>query len=355
MNQLLTAGALLAATLPIGAQNYFTTPKGFSHPEGNNEVFTSHPLYSANARFQYTDGTQAPTSAKVLKDLAFRRRASEVPGPYGARTTNLTLIYAHTTYSATTTTFATNYKGSSSTTTYSGVLNLPDMSAGPLPLPAPWVVVPLTTTFPYNGTDDLLIEFQCANTTPSAQQYPLDTIDGTYYPGGYSIYNGIEPCQVTGRTNPFWINANNDPVISGGKVSYDMYATDGPASQAAVWILGLTQIYNNLGGALCAHLQPTPQITVPMMTDAIGNIGTTANPVVLSYSYPGYVHLVFAQFVALDPAQGSPIKVALSDDLRYLVGDTGPWNVRRLSTTSGSTAATGTLTNYYVPIFRHGY
>jgi hypothetical protein len=156
-----------------------------------------------------------------------------------------------------------------------------------------------------------------------------------------------------GPDEPVLINATTTRVISAGKVSYDMYATDGPASQAAVWILGLTQIYNNLGGASARTCSRRRMIIGPMMTDAIGNIGTTATRSCSRYSYPATCTSCSRSSSALDRRRArrsrSRCRRPQVPGRRH-----GPWNVRRLSTSS-ITAATGTLTNYYVPIFRHGY
>lgn len=351
-----TSSLLLLTSVAFAQTQYFTSPKGFNLSEGNTEVFTSQPFYGANTRFQFLDGTQAGTSSKVLKSLELRRRPTEVPGPYPARTTNLTVILAHTTQATASTTFATNYKGGLSTTVFSGSFNLPDFSAGPVAMPAPWsILIPYTTNFVYNGTDDLLVELQCAGTTPASTQYPLDCVDAVAVPGGYSVYNGNEPCTVSGHSFPFWSNVNNDPTFAGNVVSYDFYATDAPNSQPGAVILGLGQIYNDLGGALCAHIQPTLDITIPVTTSAIGDIGTAGAPIALSYAYPGFVHKVFVQFVALNPTSTNTIPVALSDDIKYTVGDTGPYALTKVSTTTSSTATTGTLSSFYLPIMRHGY
>ena len=351
-----TSSLLLLTSVAFSQTQYFTTPKGFALQEGNTEVYTSQPFYGANTRFQYLDGTQAPTGAKVLKSLELRRRPTEVPGDYPARTTTLTVILAHTTQATASTTFASNDKGAVSTTVYSGSFNLPDFSAGPGPMPSPFtILVPYTTNFSYNGTDDLLVEIQCAGTTPPSKQYPLDCVDAPAVLGGYSFYNGGEQCQVTGRTYPFWTNANNDPFFTGNTVSFDFYGTDGPASQPGAVLLGLGQLYNNLGGLLCAHIQPTLDISAPVVTNALGEIGNMTSPFTLSYAYPGFVHKVFVQFVALDPTSSSAIKVALSDDIKYTVGDTGPYKVTRISSSTSNTAVTGTQSTFYIPVMRHGY
>ena len=347
---------LVAASLSHAQTQSFTTPAGLVLSEGNNEVFVSQPFYAANARYQYIDGTQNPTAAKTLKGLSLRRRPTAVAGTFPARSTTLTLTLAHTTYASTTTTFSSNYRGGLSTKAYSGPLSMPDLSAGSLPPPAPWaIVIPYTTTFAYNGTEALLVEFQCANTSPADQEYPLDTIQGTVRTGGYGTYNGLAPCQVTGRASPFLINASANPVIASGAVSYSMFATDGPTTQPAAWILGTSQLSSSLGGSVCAPIQPLPLISIGMVTDATGGIGTSEAPIQLTYPYAGIVHQVFAQFAALDAGQAQPLKIALSDDLKYVVGNTGPWNVRRLASLASSTAATGTLSNTYVPVMRHEY
>jgi hypothetical protein len=192
----------------------FVSPHRFDLPEGNGVVLVSQPFYTPSSRFQLVDGSQAPTGAKVLKALQMRRRPSEVPGIYPARTTTLTLLLAHTVFSATSPTFAANYKGNQATTVYSAALSLPDFSAGPLPAPAPWsITIPYTTSFQYNGNDDLLVELQCQGTSPVGQPYPLDTVDASAVLGGYAFYNGVEPCQVTGQPFPFSIVANRGPAL----------------------------------------------------------------------------------------------------------------------------------------------
>lgn len=351
-----SSALLVLSSAAFSQTQYFTTPNGFALQEGNTEVYTSQPFYGANTRFQYLDGTQAPTGAKVLKSLELRRRPTEVAGTYPARSTTLTVILAHTTQATPSPTFASNYKGAVSTTVYSGPFNLPDFSAGPGPMPAPFtILIPYTTTFSYNGTDDLLVEIQCAGTTPANQQYPLDCVDAPALPGGYSYYNSGEQCQVTGRTFPFWTNVNNDPTFTGNTVSFDFFGTDGPASQPGAVLLGLGQLYTNLSGLLCARIQPTLDISVPIVTTALGEIGNLANPFTLSYAYPGFVHKVFVQFVALDPTSTSVIKVALSDDIKYTVGDTGPYKVTRIWSSTSNTAVTGTQSTYFIPVMRHGY
>jgi hypothetical protein len=107
---------------------------------------------------------------------------------------------------------------------------------------------------------------------------------------------------------------------------------------------------------LCAPIQPTLDVTIPV---AIGPTGGDR-----SAARPGRDHVpdaaaaacsCFAQFVAVDFAQAAPLSVALSDDIKWRIGALGPYAVTRISATSATTAppalVSGTLATTYVPVY----
>src|SRR6185295_17396237 len=108
MNSILGASATLVLCATALSQTSWISPTGYTFLQGNTDVYSSVPFYAANARFQYLDGTQVGTPRANIKKIEMRRRPSEVPGTYPARTTTMTVIMAHTSIAAVSTTFATN-------------------------------------------------------------------------------------------------------------------------------------------------------------------------------------------------------------------------------------------------------
>src|SRR5262245_11678149 len=244
MNSLTGVTALLALASSALCQSSWLSPAGYSFVQGNTDAFSSVPFYAANARYQYLDATQVGTPRANINRVEIRRRPSVVPGNFPARTTTLTVIMAHTSLASVSTSFATNYKNAAATTVYSGPFNLPDLSAGPISAPSPFTIaVPFTTNFSYNGADDLLIEFQCAGTSPSAQHYPLDCVDAPAIANGFGFFNSEEHCTV--GANPFYINFDHAPTWAGANVTLDQYGTGAPPSQPGAILIGIGQLYTN--------------------------------------------------------------------------------------------------------------
>ena len=347
----------VSVTIALNAQATFTTPNGFHLPEGTVDAVSFAPVFYPNARVQYFDGTQLGTPRPSIQKLEMRRRPSEVAGFYPPRGFDLVVILAHTTFATRSPTFANNYKGGVKTIAFSGPVTFPDFSAGPLPMPAPWAVAVLfTTPFSYNGTDDLLLELQCSNQGGIGMDYPVDCVDGKQRVGGYVSDSTFDYCMVGSLGFSSWVA--NLPSLQGGTVSFGLYATDGPVSQAGALILGLSQLGSDLGGKLCTALQPNPDATLGIVTDVLGQVGSATSPLTLAYGWPGYVHKVFSQFVALDATQVAPIKVALSDHMKWTIGTTGPYQVASYLATARyapPTALTTGVAYPEVPVLRWTY
>lgn len=350
--------AVAACFVPTAvAQTTFLTPNGFALPEGSVETPSYAPTFYPNARVQYFDGTQVGTPRPHLNKLELRRHPSTLSGFYPGRSFDLVVILAHTSLAARVPTFANNYKGGLATTVFTGTVNWPDFSVGPLPMPAPWsIAVPLYITFSYNGVDDLLVEFQCSNQGGIGMEYPVDCIDAKQRLGGYVADSLFDYCMVGSLGFSSWVAQT--PVLQGGTVTWSLYASDGPTNQAGALVLGVSQWGSDLGGSLCAALQPNLDLVIPVVTDALGAVASPANPMVLAYGWPGFVHKVFTQFVALDPMQTSPIRVALSDHVKWTVGTTGPYAVASYLATARYAPPTNLLSgavNPDIPVMRWTY
>jgi hypothetical protein len=147
-SSLRSAAGPCPAGAAAAAQQTFLVPAGFALDEGDSEAFETQPFFAANARFQYVDGGAARhAAAEPSTSSSFRRRLpSSRPVP-GADDVADGRARAHGGGHAVDDVRG-QYKGGLATQVLGGAFALPDLGAGPLPLPAPWsVLVPFTAAF----------------------------------------------------------------------------------------------------------------------------------------------------------------------------------------------------------------
>lgn len=348
---------LLLSTASL-AQQTITIPPGRATTEGESEITPFIPWYSMSGqgRYQWLSGeNRGPAIAGIAK-LEMRRDGKSGAGVYPARTTDLEVVMAHTNAAAPSTVFADNYKGKVSTVVLPRrTVDLPDHSAN-VGAPAPWtIVIPFDVPFSYNGTDDLLVEMSCLNTSPTGG-YSLDAEDGVPVRSAHADY--IDPAgKCTTQQGSFEIFApmTNFGFVN-GEVKLGLFAMGAPAGEAGVLCLGLNDPNSTFDGRLCAPLRTSLDVTVPVTSaNTTGWIGSPMHPLVLSFPDPQATVRLRAQFAVLDVSRQAPmLPVALSDAVMWTVSSKGVllatvWN------DVNATATSGQVVTRYVPVMRLTY
>jgi hypothetical protein len=332
---------LAAFSTPALAQGFFTSPIGLAEHEGNGISAVNFGTY-AGSRMQFLDGNQKGTARPNLKSIRLRRDSYQPPNTTaGARTIDLGIVMAHTNQAAPSTTFATNYLNNQSTQVYTvKTTNLPDLTAQPV-TPAPWSITLLfDAMFSYDGVNDLLWEVTGANNSAPSTYY-LDTATNGSIAGGGSggfQYNGWTACIVPPNTAQFDIIASTFGTDAANLTSVRWYAQRGPVSSPGALGLGLND--PNLVGPFCAPLRVTPLIAIPVMTDASGNIGSSAAPILVSFPFPGSATFrLHAQFAAVDVPN---LRLYLSDATAHTLSAYSPPTTRACTAIRNTTSATAT-------------
>ena len=334
---------LSALCAPAIAQTTFTSPIQHATTEGASSTFSTHFAWYAASRTQYLDGNQRGTPRPGINRLELRRDGPTGAGTYPARTVNVGIAMSHCDATVTpSSTFASNYIGAPTQVFTVKPVNLPDLSAS-AGTPAPWApVFPFDVTFSYNGTQDLLYEITGNTNSSPSTSYPLDAVTGNATSGGGTgtfRYNGVTGCTVPPNTSRFDIWTFNPQTDANSVVTVRWYADDGPISSPGALALGLSD--PNIAGLFCAPIRTSAEIMVPVMTDANGDLFSSANPLSLSFGYPGINFTLYSQFVTIE---ASTLNVYLSDAAAHdIIAYTPPLtlNLWRVQNTTSDTAATG--------------
>jgi len=340
---------LVTFAAPALAQNTFVSPVGTEVIEGNGISTVNFGSYAAS-RIQFLDGNQRGTPRPNIRAMSLRRDGGSATNTTsGPRTLTLGIVMAHTNQAAASTTFATNYLNSASTTVYTPKpTNLPDHRQQ-TSVPAPWTLrVPFDVMFNYNGTDDLLWETTGTGNTVTTG-YSLDTATNGSMAGGGTggfYYNGLTGCIVPPNTAQFDIISQATTTSATSQVTIQWYALRGPVSSPAVLALGATDP-NLVAPFLCAPLRTSAEILVPVSTDAMGNIASSAAPLRFTFPFPGSAPFtIYGQFAAVDvPAS----RLYLSDATAHLVVPyTAPVTraLTRILNTTSATATTGSSSTF---------
>lgn len=351
--------AVCAALTSISpAQTSFTSPPNVG-ADGDSVVSSLQPFNTATGgrRFQYIVGDVQDVPGmmgEAISRVALRPDPS-APQSVG-RTGNITVVVDHCEFGMLGTTFANNY---SNPTSYPlGTISLPTTTGAS----GFAIMFTLSAPFQYYGVHNptrplataLLVEFRTSSMV-GGTSYSLDCADGTTAPSaGTSMYHGLLPCLVPPNTGGFDI-FKHGPSLNGGFTTIGHHALRGPASSFGILMFGFTDPNTIYGGLLCAPLRTTPDIQVPVSTDAQGAIANFANPLLLSFPnlLPVQSLTMYTQFVVADPARQAPqLGVSLSDAIRFDLHAPTLIERRSLYSATSVTAAQGTLTPQFVPVFR---
>jgi len=347
----------LGAAVP--GQRQFTSPPGVG-ADGDSVVSSLQPFHAAanGRRFQYVvdDARHLPGMAGESISAIALRPDPGAPAS-AARTATVDLVVDHTEFATLSTAFAANYSGSE--TTYAlGTVSLPATTGSS----GFAIAFPLSAPFVYFGVHHptrptrtaLLVEFRTTAVT-GGTFYSLDCADGTLAPSvGTASYLGLQPCVVPPNAGGFDV-VKHPPSTAGGQTAIAWHALRGPASAFGILAIGLTDPDTDYGGLLCAPQRASLDVVLPVTTDGQGSIGSFANPIRLTFPdlRAGQTLRAFSQFVVYDPARAAPqAAVSLSDAVQLDL--TAPRTVDRrlLYATTAANAATGTLTEQFVPVFR---
>ncbi|MEZ5967264.1 MAG: hypothetical protein R3F56_25735 [Planctomycetota bacterium] len=344
----------LAITLPVSAQ--FTSPPGATQGSnsGNSSVLSTQPFAAGTAgrRFQYIVG-DITAGAQTISQLSLQ---SDTSTTSLARNIDILLTMGHApvgTALSPSTTFAANYVSGSET------LVLDDGSGGhalQVSLPATpngfdAIPIPLNHSFAYNGTDELIVDFDTINST-STGSYSLDVESGTttVSVGSFS-YNGLVGCEPQGvgiRQDIF----GRTPASSGGITTCSQYMDDGPMNSFGILSIGFSDPNSNFGGLLCAPLRAYPDIANYFVTtDANGDVGSSTSPIPVSFPDALSSFTFYTQFVIVDPLRAAPeLGVSLSDGVKFDITPPSVRPRRMIYSTSSNTTTTGSSSTLYPPV-----
>lgn len=336
MHSLLQLVVPCALAASLAAQRTVTIPRGFDNVESlSAPASTAHPFHAKFARYQLLDSSLVGTPILGIQKLELRRDGETAAGTFPARTTNLQLLIAHGNAATFSTQFAANYVGAPVKVVASKAFNFPDLSAAG-PSPAPFgISIPFDSgmKFDYDGSHELLIEFQCDTTTPDSKPWPLEAVDSSAPGvGQVGFFESFGYC--TTANGPFLIFARPPETSSAGQVTITTYALGAPNLAAGALALGFSD--PNLPNVFCARLRTSADLVVPVTASATGEMGTATTPLVLRGPYSADLTL-YLQYVALDPLQAPLPGVALSDGAKArVVGPTRKVQLLRTSATSAT-------------------
>ena len=351
--------SLLAASLLGGAaaaQSYISVPPGYLAVEGAATSGAFTPFWDATSHAMWTYGGLRGNVYPINR-LDQRRDGGTAAGTYPARTLDLLVQMGDCDMTALSTTFAANYLVPPTVVFTKKSISLPDHSAAPATPPAPWdVTVPFDTNFVYLGVKDLAIEMTVDNNSNASTGYPIDCVSTVAPTPGLGSSSYIDTSGKCTTPNGAFDIYKQDPVTDSLQVcKISNYALRGPSSAAGVWALGLAD--PNLVGLLCKPLRTSVDLTIPVLTDAVGNIGSSAAPIAVSFPIE-YGFSIYTQFAALDATQlGTPIAVSDATKLNCVRYATSvPPSASFLYNYSGGSASTtGTRYANYIAITRLRY
>lgn len=345
--------AALALSLPLSAQ--FSSPPGRTQGvnAGNSSVLSTQPFSAGTGgrRFQYIVG-DLTSGAQTISTLRLQSDSSTTTV---GRSIDMLVLMGHApvgTAITPSTTYANNYSGTPTTVLDDGSgghalqVSLPTTPNGYDAIP-----IPLNHTFAYNGTDELIVDFNTINST-STGSYSLDVESGTTTPSvGTFSYNGLVGCIVPPNTSMQDIFAIN-PTTSGGMTSCNQYMDDGPPNSVGILAIGFTDPNSNFGGLLCAPLRASPDIANYFVTtDANGDVGSSSNRIPVAFPDTFAPFTFYTQFVIIDPARGAPeLGVSLSDAVQWNVTPPAARPRRMIYSTSSNSSTTGSSSQLYPPV-----
>jgi hypothetical protein len=285
----------------------FTSPRGLDAREGNSMHWGI--LFQTPQRLQQVDNTQRGNPANVAS-IAFRRDGDRLAPDAGARTFDLTVRMAHAICANIGGTFAGNYRGGASSTVFAKkTVSFPDWTA-PVPGPAAFdFVVPLDSTWAYDGQDALLWEVVVEAPSKTGNVF----VDREWIGGTFAIETGrtIGSGCVSLGTSPFQHRLrlyNYGPSDPRG-MQLESAGGNAPPNEN-IWLnLGVSDPGLVLPG-LCESVHALPIVTVNAgVSTAVGEVRAVPFPVPYA---PGLVGVpLYTQLVAADATQsGLPLSLS---------------------------------------------
>ena len=338
-----------------GAQNYTSAPPGYLTVEGPSSTTAFTPFYDAESKVQWMYNLRT-TVMPAINKLEQRRDGVAAAGTYPARSATVEVKMCDTDIGNFSTTFASNYIGTPTVVYTSKTLNLPDHSA-PNGSPAPWTVsIPFDANYLYLGTKDILVELSVINNSSGNTAYSIDCVTApstTPGQGTSSYINTAGKC--TTPNGAFDIYKTTPQTTSAGLCTIGAYGPRGPSSSPGILAIGFSD--PNIAGILCAPLRTSAEVGIPVTTDAVGAIGSSASPISVSFNIP-VAGSLYTQFAVVDATQTN-IPVALSDavknDCVLYTGSAPPAAFLYKYGVGSLTSPTGTRYTSYIPVIRFTY
>lgn len=328
--------APLCLVATVGAQ--VVSPVGFANVEstGNN----TFPFNAAAFTYQQVHGDIRGTPRPITA-FAFRRDGT-LTSAYAARTVTVDVFMGDADFAAITNTFATNFVSTPTQVVTNRSVNLPDHSAIPIALPAPFTaVVNLDTPYVHTGVLDLCWDLRLTSNSGTGS-YPMDAASGTgvVSTNGTATQLGTGCTTSTGTMELRWTGST-----TATQFNLRWAVRGGPASAQTSVLVGNPVAI------------PLPSLCTPIQTDgtffSLGGTtatgGTFTSALVTVPYNPAFVGIpLAAQAASLDASQpGLPL--ALSNGLLNTIAGpvTGPVLCARIYSSGNATALTGTLGNNY--------
>ena len=338
---------------PVAAQSFVVSPLQYT---GYEAAAASDAPFSGAGRSQQIHGDLRGT-ARSFTGIAWRRDGQIATNPtLTARTLDMEVLMANSTYASASATYANNYVGSPTTVFTRKSVGLPDQTQQP-DSPAPWTVnLAFDVPFPYAGTNDLVWELkQYSNVGQPSTAYWCDAVSGrdsAALGGSASVGTGCTTAHGIMRLRSvFTTNAGN------GTLGLAWSLSGGPTNTVSVLLVGRTNpnVFLPLlcppGNYLYTDLAFFALVGT---TDAAGTGTFPSSSVPFSPLYAGAA--VTSQAVAIDNNQAG-YGVAASNGLTSTVAPApAPITIARVQAASSSaTAPTGTLMFGYGLVTRFQY
>jgi hypothetical protein len=300
------AAALLC--IPPCAQSYVVSPAHAATAEGNENNHL--PWYGSRWRYQQIHGDLLGTP-RTFAGLSFRRNGDRSNQPaWAARTVDVEVVMALSTFASASTTFAVNYLAPARTVIPRKLVNLPSI-VNHVSIPEPWTIhLPFDVPFPYAATTDVLWEIRVhANT--NTFDYLQDAYRGFAHLDATNVVLGTG-CTPTGGATPMALTPAVRVLRLTNELSAAWVVTDGPASAPVAVVLGASDPDLAVPG-LCANLRTDLRFTITGATDGIGR---WAPPPLTAPMVPAYVGArLHAQGIAADAGR-SGLPFALSNGVQ---------------------------------------
>ncbi|MHC4513805.1 MAG: hypothetical protein ACYTGW_05470 [Planctomycetota bacterium] len=309
---------------------YYVSPPGTELVEGNSSSSIS--LGYGASRVQQIDNSLLGSGLQVIRSIAWRR--NNTAKPTAARMIDITILMAHSNFSAVTNTYASNYKTPPTAVFPRAKVNL-DWSKPALLTPPEYdAVFPFKSIFIYNAADALLWETQTMTGTAMDSGYSQD-----WFSTAAATTQGLRP-QVLGKgctTGNGAMTLNGTLTANSTTLSFGWDVKGAPSSVPVSVYIGLR---NPNVPLFCSTLHTDAMFPIPLgTTDANGTIPLNLTGQTWNSSFPGVSF--YSQALAPDKnVFGASISNGLYSTTPRVKGGTAI-QVKRTFTLNSSTAATG--------------